>query len=173
MADAQEDHAPQIVATAGSGPEAEMICQILAGAGILAMQRRLIDNPEFGPSGPRSVLVKAPDLARAREALGLEPTQQTHPNGIDPKTGESSEPAKIPVPKRGVFHRLLHRALGARNRVGLTSWKASGSVPFASSRSTFTKQLSSSATTTHTGPCLPLKAGNPPPRACTTDAAPR
>ncbi len=110
MADAQKDPPPQVVATAGSEPEAEMICQILAGAGIRAMQRRLIDNPEFGPSGSRSVLVKAPDLARAREALGLEPTQQTHPKGIDPKTGESYEPVKIPAPKRGVFHRLLHRA---------------------------------------------------------------
>ena len=38
------------------------------------MQQRLIDNPEFGASGSRSVLVKAADLARAREALGLEPS---------------------------------------------------------------------------------------------------
>jgi hypothetical protein len=107
MPDADQDTTPQIVATAGSGPEAEMICQILAGAGILAMQRRLIDNPEFGPSGSRSVLVKAPDLARAREALGLEPTE---PNGIDPETGDPHEPDEIPGPKRGVLDRLLRRA---------------------------------------------------------------
>ncbi len=74
MVDTEDDATPQIVATAGSGPEAEMICQILAGAGIRAMQQRLIDNPEFGASGSRSVLVKAADLARAREALGLEPS---------------------------------------------------------------------------------------------------
>lgn len=110
MADNDRQATPQIVATAGSGPEAEMICQILASAGIHAMQRRLIDNPEFGPSGSRSVLVKAPDLARAREALGLEPTQPTQPKGIDPKTGEPFEPVQIPVQKRGVFDRLIHRA---------------------------------------------------------------
>jgi hypothetical protein len=110
MADSDEDPKPQIVATAGSGPEAEMICQILASAGIRAMQRRLIDNPEFGPSGSRSVLVKAPDLARAREALGLEATPPTPPEGIDPETSKPHEPVQAPVPKRGLFDRLLRRA---------------------------------------------------------------
>jgi hypothetical protein len=38
------------------------------------------------------------------------PTQQTQPKGIDPKIGEPYEAAKIPVPKRGVFDRLLDRA---------------------------------------------------------------
>jgi hypothetical protein len=39
-----------------------------------------------------------------------EPTQKTQPKGIDPKTGEPYEPVEIPVPKRGVFDRLLDRA---------------------------------------------------------------
>ena len=107
--DSGQERPPQIVATAGSGPEAEMMCQILASEGIPAMQQRLVDNPEFGAGGPRSVLVKALDLVRAREALGLEPTQQTQPKGRN-KDGEPYEPVAIPVPKRGVFERLLHRA---------------------------------------------------------------
>jgi hypothetical protein len=39
-----------------------------------------------------------------------EPTQQTQPKGIDPKTGKPYEPVEIPVPKRSVFDRLLGRA---------------------------------------------------------------
>jgi hypothetical protein len=39
-----------------------------------------------------------------------EPTQQTQPKGIDPKTGKPYEPVEIPVPKRSVFDRLLDRA---------------------------------------------------------------
>jgi hypothetical protein len=33
--------------------------------------------------------------------------EPTHPKGVDPKTGE---PVEVPVAKRSVFHRLLHRA---------------------------------------------------------------
>jgi len=39
-----------------------------------------------------------------------EPTQQTQPKGIDPKTGEPYEPVEIPVPKQNTWDRLLHRA---------------------------------------------------------------
>lgn len=39
-----------------------------------------------------------------------EPTQQTQPKGIDPKTGKPYEPVEIPVPKRSAWDRLLHRA---------------------------------------------------------------
>ena len=39
-----------------------------------------------------------------------EPTQQTQPKGIDPKTGKPYEPVEIPVPKRDTFDRLLRRA---------------------------------------------------------------
>jgi Putative prokaryotic signal transducing protein len=104
------EQTPRIVATAGSGPEAEMMCQILVSEGIPAMQQRSIDNPEFGAGGPRNVLVKASDLERARDALGLERAQLTHPKGVDAKTSTSYEPVEIPVPKRSTWDRLLHRA---------------------------------------------------------------
>jgi hypothetical protein len=39
-----------------------------------------------------------------------EPTQQTQPKGIDPKTGEPYEPVEIPVPKREDIETLLSRA---------------------------------------------------------------
>jgi hypothetical protein len=107
--DHQQEATPRIVASAGSGPEAEMMCQILASEGIPAMQQRSIDNPEFGAGGPRNVLVKASDLERARDALGLEPTQQTHPKGIDAKTSTPYESIGIPAPKRSTWDRLLHR----------------------------------------------------------------
>jgi hypothetical protein len=41
---------------------------------------------------------------------GHEATQHTQPKGIDPKTGKRYEPVEIPVPKQGVFERLLKRA---------------------------------------------------------------
>lgn len=39
-----------------------------------------------------------------------EPTQQTQPKGIDPKTREPYEPVDIPMPTRSTWDRLLHRA---------------------------------------------------------------
>ena len=94
--------APQIVATAGSAPEAEMICQILAAEGIPAMQQRLIDNPEFGQAGPRSVLVKASDLQRARDALAMQATPPVGP--------PTSERGTIAVQKRSLWEKLPGRA---------------------------------------------------------------
>lgn len=44
------------------------------------------------------------------EDTTAEPTQQTQPKGIDPKTGEPYEPVEIPVPKRSLFDGLLRRA---------------------------------------------------------------
>jgi hypothetical protein len=46
----------------------------------------------------------------ADDQRDAEPTQATQPKGIDPKTGKLYEPVEIPVPKRSVFDRLLHRA---------------------------------------------------------------
>jgi hypothetical protein len=46
----------------------------------------------------------------ADDQQGSEPTQLTQPKGIDPKTGKPHKPIEIPVPKRGVFDRLLKRA---------------------------------------------------------------
>lgn len=39
-----------------------------------------------------------------------EPTQQTQPKAIDPKTGKPYQPVEIPVPKRGDWERVLRRA---------------------------------------------------------------
>jgi len=58
-----------------------MMCQILVAEGIPAMQRRSIDNPEFGAGGPRNILAKTSYLERAREALGLKSTHQMQPAG--------------------------------------------------------------------------------------------
>lgn len=40
-----------------------------------------------------------------------EPTQDTQPQGIDPKTGEPYEPVEIPVPKRAEIDKALERAV--------------------------------------------------------------
>ncbi len=61
----------QVVATADSEPEAEVIQQRLAAAGITAVAQRTIGGPEWGASGARYVYVQAADLERAREVLGL------------------------------------------------------------------------------------------------------
>ncbi len=57
----------------------------------------------------------AAGIARAEV---LETTQPTQPKGINPKTGEPYEPVEIPVPKRGVFDRLLQRASNTPPRGG-------------------------------------------------------
>jgi hypothetical protein len=38
-----------------------------------------------------------------------QPTQQTQPKGIDPKTGKPYESVEIPVPRLATFDRLLDR----------------------------------------------------------------
>lgn len=37
-------------------------------------------------------------------------TQLSQPHGIDPKTGKPYEPIEIPVPKRGLWDKMLGRA---------------------------------------------------------------
>jgi hypothetical protein len=59
----------QVAATASSVPEADLLCQRLAEAGIAAVSQRSIGGPEWGLSGSQYVYVKAQDLARAREVL--------------------------------------------------------------------------------------------------------
>lgn len=46
------------------------------------------------------------------------PTQQTQPKGLDPKTGEPNEAVSIPIPKRSLWERLLHRAENASSDGG-------------------------------------------------------
>jgi hypothetical protein len=57
------------VAGARNEPEAELIVQRLAQAGISAVSQLSSGNPEFGSSGGRTIYVEEDDLARAREAL--------------------------------------------------------------------------------------------------------
>ncbi len=85
-----------------------MMCPILGSEGIPAMKQRSIDNPEFGPSGPRNVLVKASDVERARAALGLEPAQQTQAKGRH-NDGKPNESVEIHAQQRSIWERLLHR----------------------------------------------------------------
>lgn len=59
------------VAFARTQPEAEMLQGLLTEAGIPSMLKRSIgfDNPDFLPSGPRDVMVRADSAKRAREVL--------------------------------------------------------------------------------------------------------
>jgi len=54
----------------------------------------------------------AAGIARAEELDPDEdqPTQQTQPKGIDPKTGKSYEPVEIPVPKERDIEDLISRS---------------------------------------------------------------
>jgi hypothetical protein len=59
----------QVAATAPSVPEAEVICQRLADAGIHGIWQRTKGGPEWGLSGAQYVYVEADQLERAREIL--------------------------------------------------------------------------------------------------------
>ena len=59
-----------VAATAMNVAEADLICQRLAEAGIVAITQRSIGGPEWGGSGGQYVYVETADLARAREILG-------------------------------------------------------------------------------------------------------
>lgn len=60
-----------IVAPAATEPEAELMRQRLAEAGIAAITQRAIGGPEWGPSGSRYVYVLASEVERARGVLGI------------------------------------------------------------------------------------------------------
>ena len=61
---------PVVIAVAHTGPEAEMIEGLLAGAGIPSMLRRIgPDLPYSLPLSPREILVRAEDAARAQELV--------------------------------------------------------------------------------------------------------
>jgi hypothetical protein len=69
-ADRPHDHTLQVVATASSGAESDLICQRLAEAGIVATSQRSIGGPQWGLSGSQYVYVEPGDVDRAREILG-------------------------------------------------------------------------------------------------------
>ena len=60
------------VATVGSEPEAELVCDRLLAEGIHAISQRTIGSVEWGSSGSRTVMVDAKDLDRARAVLASE-----------------------------------------------------------------------------------------------------
>jgi hypothetical protein len=59
----------EVVAVAANEPEAALLCQRLAEAGIHAIAQRTIGGPEWGSSGSRYVYVAAPDAERASNLL--------------------------------------------------------------------------------------------------------
>ena len=67
--DAASDRALKVVATAANGPEADLIRQRLADAGISAISQRTIGGPEWGVSGAQYVYVEAAQLELARQIL--------------------------------------------------------------------------------------------------------
>ncbi len=60
------------VAGAQNEPQAELIVQRLAAAGISAVSQLSSGNPEFGSSGGRTIYVEEADIERARAALADE-----------------------------------------------------------------------------------------------------
>lgn len=67
--DPQEARGLQVVATAASEPEADLIVQRLAQGGITATSQRTIGGPEWGTSGSQYIYVAAAQRERAREVL--------------------------------------------------------------------------------------------------------
>jgi len=59
----------EVVATAANEPEAALLCQRLAEAGIHAIAQRTIGGPEWGSSGSRYIYVNAADAERASSLL--------------------------------------------------------------------------------------------------------
>ena len=59
----------KIVAGAQNQPQAELIVERLAAAGITAISQFSSGNPEFGAGGGRMVYVEERDAERAREVL--------------------------------------------------------------------------------------------------------
>jgi hypothetical protein len=64
-----DDQDLRVAATAANGAEADLICQRLREAGIVAVSQRSIGGPEWGTSGGQYVYVEARDLDRSRQLL--------------------------------------------------------------------------------------------------------
>ncbi len=76
------------VAGAQNEPQAELIVQRLAAAGVSAVSHLSSGNPEFGSSGGRTIYVEEKDVERARAALADE-----QPEFTDEELSELSERA--------------------------------------------------------------------------------
>lgn len=64
------EEAPRVLATALGEPEADLIRQRLANAGISSTSRRVTGGVELGDAGARYIYVAARDFERARGILG-------------------------------------------------------------------------------------------------------
>jgi hypothetical protein len=67
--DPQKGRGLQVVAAAANEPEADLIVQRLAQAGISATSQRTIGSAEWGTSGSQYIYVEAAQHERARELL--------------------------------------------------------------------------------------------------------
>jgi hypothetical protein len=67
--DPQKGRGLQVVAAAANEPEADLIVQRLAQAGISATSQRTIGSAEWGTSGSQYIYVEAAQRERAREVL--------------------------------------------------------------------------------------------------------
>jgi hypothetical protein len=76
------------IAGATNEPQADLIIQQLAEAGISAVSQLSSGNPEFGASGGRTVYVEDEDVERAREVLA-----NPDPPFSDEELGRLSEEA--------------------------------------------------------------------------------
>jgi len=104
--------------TASNEFEADAVLGLLATVGIRGRAAGGGNPLSPGVGPPYDIYVLEGDLQRAREVIhgagDSGASRQTEPRGIDPMTGQPYEPVSnpvpIPVPKRGLFDRLLHRA---------------------------------------------------------------
>jgi len=78
----------KVIAGTQNEPEAELIVERLAQAGIVAISQLSSGNPEFGASGGRMIYVEEHDVPRAREVLAVE-----EPPFSDEELAELSERA--------------------------------------------------------------------------------
>jgi hypothetical protein len=84
------------VAGARTEPEAELIVQRLAEAGVSAVSHLSSGNPEFGASGGRTIYVEEDEVERARAALA-----DAEAGFTDEELAELSEQAAREARERG------------------------------------------------------------------------
>jgi hypothetical protein len=94
--DPQKPRGLQVVAAASNEPEADLIVQRLAQAGISATSQRTIGSAEWGTSGSQYIYVEATQRERAREVLmateGISEEQLARLSEQSSRAAEPSEP---------------------------------------------------------------------------------
>ena len=112
----------KILTTVQNEPEAEMVSEWLAEAGIRSVAQMNSQGIRLGPAASRDVYVEEADYERALEVLNAEvpseqelaalsqaATQPTQPRGRD-EAGEPHEPGEIPIPTEAEVMDGLRRA---------------------------------------------------------------